>query len=269
MGVERGDGSRRDGDRDGSSSDELARETRGVAHDLNNILGALVASWQLLDRLDGELTLSSPQVQQTVRDLAFAIGRSRAVVPQILALADEIHRDPDEHVIALGPAFADESEDDVHSPPRPCRLLLVDDDLCFGRATKRLLEQLGYVVDWVTAGNEAIAAYQPVEHDAVVLDLDLPDIPGERVLERIAERFAGVRVVIHSGHSGAARLDALRRARPRLEIVSKPADVRELERALAAAGPAGHPTRSLICVDEAVVPPADAADGTSDGGPAA
>ena len=248
----------------------LARDTRAVAHDLNNVLGALVASWQLLDRLDGDLTLSSSEVQATVRDMAFAIGRSRAVVPRILTLADEIHRLPEDPVQEIESPFGQELEDEeAHLEPSPCRLLLVDDDLCFGRATKRLLEQLGYAVDWVTTGGEAIDAYQPVAHDAVVLDLDLPDMPGERVLERVAERFPGARLVIHTGHSGAARLDALRRERPRLEIVAKPADVRDLERAVAAAGPVGHPKRSLICADEPAAESAEAADGTNDRGPAA
>lgn len=244
--------------------EELAEDTRGVAHDLNNILGALVASWQLLDRLDGDTTLASPEVQDTVRDMAYAIGRSRSLVPRILDLADAIHRVPEEREGREHGPSVDDTDDHPPSDPKPCRLLLVDDDLCFGRATKRLLEKLGYEVQWVTTGQQAVDGYRPAEHDAVLLDLDLPDLAGEQVLEAVGERFPGARVVIHTGHAGAARLEALRRDRPRLEIVSKPADVRELERAVAAAGPAGRPKRSLICGDEDET--TRVADGTNDGG---
>ncbi|OYU77322.1 MAG: hypothetical protein CFE32_06260 [Alphaproteobacteria bacterium PA3] len=65
------------------------------------------------------------------------------------------------------------------------RLLLVEDDMPFGRALKTGLLQSGYSVEWVTDGASAIEAVKANEFGAIALDLNLPDIFGFNVLKEI------------------------------------------------------------------------------------
>ena len=65
------------------------------------------------------------------------------------------------------------------------RLLLVEDDVPFGRALKTGLTQSGYSVEWVTDGASAIEAVQANQFGAIALDLNLPDLFGFTVLKEI------------------------------------------------------------------------------------
>ena len=78
------------------------------------------------------------------------------------------------------------------TPPRPPRILLVDDDAVIRRRLRELLEQKEYVVDAVTNCREAIdcitraAAEQP--YRVAIIDVRLPDGHGIDVL-KVAKRL--------------------------------------------------------------------------------
>lgn len=69
-------------------------------------------------------------------------------------------------------------------------LLLVEDEQVLGQAMVDALQRLDNTVDWVCSGAEGRAAAQAQRHDAVLLDLGLPDLPGEVLLR---EWRAGLR----------------------------------------------------------------------------
>jgi DNA-binding response OmpR family regulator len=62
------------------------------------------------------------------------------------------------------------------------RVLFVEDDALLGASAKLGLEQDGFAVDWATDGASADRALVSHRYDAVVLDLGLPDVEGERLL---------------------------------------------------------------------------------------
>jgi DNA-binding response OmpR family regulator len=62
------------------------------------------------------------------------------------------------------------------------RVLFVEDDAPLGASAKLGLEQDGFAVDWATDGAGADRALTSHRYDAVVLDLGLPDVEGERLL---------------------------------------------------------------------------------------
>jgi two-component system, OmpR family, response regulator MprA len=67
------------------------------------------------------------------------------------------------------------------------RILVVDDDLAVCRSIDRALRLEGYEVDTVASGSEALEAVSSSSPDALVLDLQLPDIDGLQVCRRIRE----------------------------------------------------------------------------------
>jgi CheY-like chemotaxis protein len=66
-------------------------------------------------------------------------------------------------------------------------ILIVDDDQRFRGIARRLLESEGFdVVGEAEDGKAALAAARELEPDVVLLDIQLPDLDGLEVAERIA-----------------------------------------------------------------------------------
>ncbi len=64
------------------------------------------------------------------------------------------------------------------------RVLIAEDDLLLGQAIRRGLELEGFTADWVTHGDAAEAAARTHGYEVIALDLGLPDIAGETLLQR-------------------------------------------------------------------------------------
>jgi two-component system response regulator MprA len=67
------------------------------------------------------------------------------------------------------------------------RILVVDDDLAVCRSIDRALRLEGYEVETVSSGGEALEAMASNSPDALVLDLQLPDLDGLAVCRRIRD----------------------------------------------------------------------------------
>jgi two-component system OmpR family response regulator/two-component system response regulator QseB len=65
------------------------------------------------------------------------------------------------------------------------RVLLVEDDLPLGRSMKQAFVSAGYVVDWATDGDEAVAGARSQEYAAILLDLGLPILSGIDALKTL------------------------------------------------------------------------------------
>jgi DNA-binding NarL/FixJ family response regulator len=77
-------------------------------------------------------------------------------------------------------------------------ILIVDDDERFRGLARRLLETEGFeVVGEAGDGEAALAAARELEPDVVLLDVQLPDIDGLQVAERLAAE-GGPAVVLTS-----------------------------------------------------------------------
>ena len=64
-------------------------------------------------------------------------------------------------------------------------ILIIEDDVLLSDMTKRLLTQHGYCVTSAYSGSEALLLMEKGTFDLILLDLMLPGIPGETVLEKI------------------------------------------------------------------------------------
>ncbi|ORW09791.1 response regulator transcription factor [Mycobacterium kyorinense] len=69
----------------------------------------------------------------------------------------------------------------------PIRVLLVDDEPALTNLVKMALHYEGWVVDVAHNGREAVAKFDKVGPDVLVLDIMLPDMDGLQILQRVRE----------------------------------------------------------------------------------
>ncbi|MDP8205107.1 MAG: response regulator [Candidatus Electryonea clarkiae] len=107
------------------------------------------------------------------------------------------------------------------------KLLLVDDEEDFRRATSKILNRRGFTVSEAADGKEALLAIKQDRPDIVLLDLKMPGLDGIETLELIRERDKTLPVIILTGHGDVH--DAFEGIK--LEIVDflqKPFDIEQL-----------------------------------------
>lgn len=79
-------------------------------------------------------------------------------------------------------------------------VLLVDDDAAFRHVMSGELRRLGYGVEAVPNGEEALTTMRKLQPDVVLLDLRLPGMSGLDALKSIREISAAAEVIILTGH---------------------------------------------------------------------
>ena len=83
-------------------------------------------------------------------------------------------------------------------------VLIVDDHPSFRASARRMLESSGYLVVGEAAdGASAITAVDELAPDLVLLDVQLPDIDGFEVAERLQALGGAARIVLTSSRDGA------------------------------------------------------------------
>jgi PAS domain S-box-containing protein len=98
----------------------------------------------------------------------------------------------------------------VHPPPESASswtgtglVLLVDDDPRVRTVTELLLRDLGFDVLTAASGRDAIAEFEQRADEirVVLLDVTMPDLSGDQVLEELRRRRADLKVLICSGYA--------------------------------------------------------------------
>jgi DNA-binding response OmpR family regulator len=85
--------------------------------------------------------------------------------------------------------------------PQPARVLVVDDEARISRAMRRALQLSGFEVTAVSSGEEALATLAAAPYDVMLLDLRMPGMQGEEVMQRVHERWPELLIVILTGHA--------------------------------------------------------------------
>lgn len=80
------------------------------------------------------------------------------------------------------------------------RVLLVEDEVKTAEMLKQGLESEGIEVRWVADGPAALSAMEQGNFDLVVLDLKLPGISGDQVLEEIRKFDPFIDVVVYTNY---------------------------------------------------------------------
>lgn len=105
-------------------------------------------------------------------------------------------------VQSSSPAHDDSAEAAAIAVPRGTeRILIVDDEFSVRNVLMLSLQHLGYDVQVAASGPEALELYEANEKgfDLVILDMLMPQLPGEKVFARLKELDAAVRVLLISG----------------------------------------------------------------------
>ena len=84
---------------------------------------------------------------------------------------------------------------------RATRLLLVEDDRVLADSLSRSLEATGFTVYVTAYGEDALDLARAYRFDVVVLDLSLPDMPGQQVLQTLHQARPNMPIIILSGET--------------------------------------------------------------------
>ena len=71
------------------------------------------------------------------------------------------------------------------------KFLCVEDNATQRHMIDLMLAPTGIDIDFATTGSEAIAAFQTSEYDVVLMDTDLPDMPGVQIAREIRQTEDG------------------------------------------------------------------------------
>ena len=80
-------------------------------------------------------------------------------------------------------------------------ILVVDDEPRLRDAVKEILSLAGYQVECAATGREALTLLAEQDFSLVLLDLNLPDISGQKILDEIVSQDIDTNVIIYSGES--------------------------------------------------------------------
>lgn len=111
--------------------------------------------------------------------------------------------------------------------PLTRKILLVDDENEFRRATAATLGRRGFEVIQAASGREAVAAVRCGCPELVVLDLKMPQMGGIETLQKIREIDASLPVIILTGHGDfEAAVAGIKLAV--VDFLQKPVDIDQL-----------------------------------------
>jgi len=103
------------------------------------------------------------------------------------------------------------------------KILVVDDNIEFVDFIRRFLEGNDFQVSIALNGKTAIEKAISDVPELVLLDLKLPDIPGEEVLKRVKEIEKDIAIVVITGYGGEqVAVDLMRKGA--IDFLSKPID---------------------------------------------
>jgi CheY-like chemotaxis protein len=107
------------------------------------------------------------------------------------------------------------------------RALVVEDDGAILRLVKLVLEREKFIVEAVRTGAEAIDLLRTVAYDLLIIDLILPEIGGEALLDHLETTQPNSlrRVIVTTASPARISCEFLQRI---CRLLEKPFDIREL-----------------------------------------
>jgi CheY-like chemotaxis protein len=135
----------------------------------------LVLTRRMMQMLDGEVSVASAPGQGSTFTLRFPA------------------------TLRLGPAPAKSEAASAHNSGGARTVLLIDDEESARDLTARSLARLGFEVKTAVTGEQGIAMARQLNPSLILLDINLPDLAGWEVLDRLrADGLAHLPVIVHS-----------------------------------------------------------------------
>lgn len=105
-------------------------------------------------------------------------------------------------------------------------ILVVEDDNDINQLLCRIIKNSNYFPQPAYSGTEAVIYLDKQKWDLVLLDLMLPGMTGEEILEKIASRESTPVIIISAKNGQQTKIDSLRSGAD--DFISKPFDVEEV-----------------------------------------
>ena len=129
-------------------------------------------------------------------------------------------------------------------------VLVVDDNEGIRETVAVILSGCGYRCESAKNGVEAMQRVRQSRFDAVVTDLEMPEMDGIALTRELRQSFSGLPVMVMTGHSADDCKEKAFRAGAR-EFLSKPFDVRDLIRKLHGMLPGYNMTKEQLTPERA------------------
>jgi CheY-like chemotaxis protein len=132
-----------------------------------------------------------------------------------------------------GCAVANVSPEKVLAKLYPLRILLAEDNVVNQKVAQKILDSMGYRVDVVSNGHEAVQAMLRQTYDVVLMDIQMPEMDGIEATTKIREQLGDNRPWIIALTANALQGDRERYLGVGMDdYLSKPIRIDELEKAL-------------------------------------
>jgi nitrogen-specific signal transduction histidine kinase len=116
------------------------------------------------------------------------------------------------------------------------KILIVDDEPNVLHGLENMLKTIGYELDAVASGIEAIEHYKMFQPDLVLMDWKMPHMDGQTCAQKILEHNPHARIVMISGyHTMDREVPEAERQKAIRDYIVKPCDLTELSRVVAKA----------------------------------
>ena len=106
------------------------------------------------------------------------------------------------------------------------RILLAEDDTSMREYLQRALQRVGYDVDAVGCGTEAIPLLEADRYDLLLTDIVMPEMDGIELAQKASAMDPEIRVMFITGFAAVALQSG--RAAPEAKMLSKPFHLKDL-----------------------------------------
>ena len=87
------------------------------------------------------------------------------------------------------------------------RILLAEDDTSMREYLQRALQRVGYEVDAVGCGTEAMPLLETDRYDLLLTDIVMPRLGGPELAQKLKEKRSNLAVIFMSGYTETAALE--------------------------------------------------------------
>jgi excisionase family DNA binding protein len=126
------------------------------------------------------------------------------------------------------------------SRPARHRMLVVDDEEAIRNIIRRTFEKLGFEVDDAGGAHQILERLEGSKPDIIILDLNMPEMDGPAVLERVRARWGEVPVIVLTGYPESALMERALQFSP-ITLLSKPSSSELIVRTVRSILSGGNP----------------------------
>jgi CheY-like chemotaxis protein len=120
------------------------------------------------------------------------------LVARLEVVSQTIQKDPDLKRSVMEYEFGKEAAEEEIGVSN---ILVVDDDKSLANTFKLVLQSVGFNVDTAITGLQALYKINRKQYDLVILDINLPDMLGDEVAEKIRETSSEINIIMITGYS--------------------------------------------------------------------